>query len=74
MKDESNTHLSRVNYWHVASFGIILSKAGDNKGADMCTFLFAYVISRVSYDMAQTNKVAKIRLYGKEMFQKCQTN
>ena len=38
MKDASDTYLSRVKYWHVASLGILLSKAGDIKGVDMCIF------------------------------------
>ena len=41
MKDASDTYLSPVKYWHVASLGIILSNAGYNKGADMYTSLFA---------------------------------
>ena len=34
-KVASDTYLSRVRYWHVASLGIKLFKAGNNKGADM---------------------------------------
>ena len=37
----SDTYLSQVKYWHVASLGIKLSKAGNNKGADIRTFFFA---------------------------------
>ena len=40
----SDTYLSQVKYWHVASLGIKLSKAGNNKGADIRTF-FLHVIS-----------------------------
>ena len=36
------THIyHRVKYWHVASLGIKLSKAGNNKGADIRTFFSA---------------------------------
>ena len=45
VKDATDTYSSRVKYWHVASLDIIPSKAGHNKVADMCNFLFAYVIS-----------------------------
>ena len=38
VKDASDIYLSRVKHWHVAILGIILSKACDNKAADMCTF------------------------------------
>ena len=34
-KVASDTYLSQVKYWHVASLGIKLSKAGNNKGADI---------------------------------------
>ena len=65
------THTYRgIKYWHVASLGIILSKAGDNKGADN---LHLFVRIR-HHDMGQMDKVAKIRLYGRNMFQKGQTN
>ena len=43
-KVASDTYLSRVKYWHVASLGIKLSKAGNNKGSDTWT-LFSHVIS-----------------------------
>ena len=34
----SDTYLSRVKYWHVASLGIELSKPGNNRGTDMWIF------------------------------------
>ena len=34
-KVASDTYLSRVKYWHVASLGLKLFKAGNNKSADM---------------------------------------
>ena len=40
-KVASDTYLSQVKYWHVASLGIKLSKPGNNKGADIRTFFFA---------------------------------
>ena len=55
MKYASNTYLSQVKYWHVASLGIILPKAGDNKGAEMCTFFFRMSKVRFSYDMAHAD-------------------
>ena len=39
-KVASDTYLSQVKYWHVASLGIKLSKAGNNKGADIRTFFY----------------------------------
>ena len=40
---QATQYLLRVKLfyiWHVASLGIILSKADDNKGADKCTFFY----------------------------------
>ena len=51
MKDASDTYLSRVKHWHVASLGIILSKAGDNKVADMCTFCVGIICHKLGFLM-----------------------